>query len=446
MLRGMVSTTPPPNLAMTESFSSLLGLHHDTEDAAQLAADPQWRIQGWRGQFADARTEAGYARYSQPFVVRQLTLALAVWAVLLLLFAFSDYGALGWSRAFQALLAMRVGVVLCLGALVYAVARKPEIAAHGGWTSAVELAGFLSFMLLYVLRPEITLWVYAMTLMLLIMLFVLVPNRLLQAVGVATSGALLTVAMLAYSGRTGYQLAAFALILAMPIGIGYISAWRVHTLQRQQYALLMLARRNNAQLREEMAQRAVLQEALHIQATTDPLTGLNNRREYEKRFAHELARARRDQSALSLMMFDLDFFRRVNDQYGHAAGDEVLRVVARLCGERFRSVDIAGRLGGEEFVVLMPGTALHAAGDVALRFLRALEETDIVFDGATLRVQATAGVAQLLPVEDQLEPLLRRADGAMYAGKQSGRNRVMLAIPEGDPVRWQGAAAAEADA
>ena len=323
---------------------------------------------------------------------------------------------------------------------MYAIWRKPELATQGRWTSAVEVLGFLSFMLLYVLRPEITLWIYAMTLMLLVMLFVLVPNHLRQALGVAVLGALLTVAMLARNGYTGWPLAALACVLALPIGIGYISAWRDHMLQRQQYALLMFARRNNQRLREEMEQRAVLEETLRIQATTDPLTGLNNRREYEKRFAHELARARREDAALSLVMLDLDHFKRVNDTYGHAAGDEVLRTVARLCREQFRAVDIAGRLGGEEFVVLMPDTPLQSAGDVALRFLRVLENTTIKFEEHTLRVRATAGVAQLLPEENHLEPLLRRADDALYAGKQAGRNRVMLAQAEGAAQHWQGVA------
>jgi diguanylate cyclase (GGDEF)-like protein len=93
---------------------------------------------------------------------------------------------------------------------------------------------------------------------------------------------------------------------------------------------------------------------------------------------------------MSLVMLDLDHFKHINDDHGHAAGDEVLRCVAQLCRENFREVDIAGRLGGEEFVVLMPHTALRGAGEVARRFLQVLSDTEIAFEGLRLRVQATA--------------------------------------------------------
>lgn len=433
---------PAPHPPMSESLSSLLGLHADSENTEQLANHPQWRVGGWCAEFADARTEASYGRHSQKFLARQLTLTLGAWAVLLLLFAVADFMALGWGADFQLLLAVRVGMVLGLGALAWAVQRRPALAVQGVWTTVLECLGFASFMLLYGVRPDIALWLYAMTLLLLVMLFVFVPNRLCQALGVAFFGAALTWVALVWSGRTGQALLWQTLVLLLPIVIGYVSAWRMHTLQRQQFALLMAARRSNLQLRDEMAQRAVLQEALRIQATTDPLTGLNNRREYEKRFSYELARARREGQDLSLVILDLDFFKRVNDTYGHAGGDEVLRRVAQLCHKQFRVVDIAGRLGGEEFVVLMPGTALQEAGEVALRFLRVLEGTDIVFEGQTLRVQATAGVAQLLSHEDELEALLQRADQALYAGKQTGRNRVMLAQADGRMQHWQGVGAA----
>ncbi len=427
---------------MPDTLSSLLGLHGDTEDTEQLADNPVWRVGGWCAEFRHAPTEAGYQIYSQQFTVRQLRVALGAWAVLLLLFSLSDYVALGWAAGFWALLAMRVGMAVGLVVLMAAVDRRPELATQGVWTTILEGLGFISFMLLYMLRPDITLWVYAMTLMLLIMLFVFVPNRLCLALGVAVGGAVLTVILLAQGERTWQNLLALAFVLCVPIGIGYLSAWRMHWLQRHQYALLMAARRSNAQLREEMARRAVLEESLRIQATTDPLTGLNNRREYEKRFAHELARAQREDSPFSLAIVDLDFFKRINDTYGHAAGDEVLRTVARLCCEQLRAVDIAGRLGGEEFVILMPDTPLHAAGDVLLRFLRVLEQTAIPFEGQVLRVQATAGVTEWQKGEGHLDVMLQRADEALYAGKQSGRNRVMLAVALGAPQRWTGAAAA----
>jgi diguanylate cyclase (GGDEF)-like protein len=427
---------------MRDHLKSLLGLPHGPEGLEPLGPGSQWRLRGWCAEFADRSTERGYQAYCQHFTARQLLLALGTWS-LLLLFAIPDYLAMGWSAPFQGLLAMRVGVALCVLALMRAVVRKPWLATQGLWTSVVELIGLASFMLVYVLRPEIAIWTYAMTLLMLIMLFVFVPNRLCCALAVSLVGALFTLAMVSQSrSLQTREFVILSLALALPIVTGYVSAWRVQMLQRQQYALLMAARASNDQLRQEVEQRRALQEALRIQASIDPLTGLNNRREYEKRFTHEMARARREGCAMSLVMLDLDHFKHINDDHGHAAGDEVLRRVAQLCRENFREVDIAGRLGGEEFVVLMPHTALREAGEVARRFLQVLSDTEIAFEGLRLRVQATAGVAELQAHEDHLETLLQRADHALYAGKQTGRNRVMLALPDGQVQHYQGGAMA----
>ena len=188
----------------------------------------------------------GYQQYCQHFTARQLLLALGIWSLVLLLFAIPDYLAMGWSAPFQGLLAMRVGVALCVLALMRAVVRKPWLATQGLWTSVVELIGLASFMLVYVLRPEIAIWTYAMTLLMLIMLFVFVPNRLCYALAVSLVGALFTLAMVSQSrSLQTREFLILSLALALPIVTGYVSAWRVQMLQRQQYALLMAARASN---------------------------------------------------------------------------------------------------------------------------------------------------------------------------------------------------------
>jgi len=239
----------------------------------------------------------------------------------------------------------------------------------------VELIGLASFMLVYVLRPEIAMWTYALTLLMLIMLFVFVPNRLCNALAVAVAGALLTLAMVGQSrSLQTRELVVLSLVLALPIVTGYVSAWRVQMLQRQQYALLMAARANNAQLRQEVEQRRALQEALRIQASIDPLTGLNNRREYEKLFAREMARARREGRAMSLVMLDLDHFKAINDRYGHLEGDRALVAFAQAVKSQLRASDAVGRLGGEEFGVLLPLTTLAEGLEAAHRILQSVRQ------------------------------------------------------------------------
>ena len=132
-----------------------------------------------------------------------------------------------------------------------------------------------------------------------------------------------------------------------------------------------------------------------------------------------------------VVLLDLDHFKKINDQFGHAAGDEVLRQVARLCLQCFRSIDSIGRLGGEEFAVLLPGASLDGAATVAQRLAQQLAATPVVFGAHTIPLSATMGVAERLPAEKTLDAILQRADQGLYAGKQAGRGRVMVARPDG---------------
>ena len=155
---------------------------------------------------------------------------------------------------------------------------------------------------------------------------------------------------------------------------------------------------------------------------------LPNRRAFVARLKAELARVQRNGEALSLSMFDLDYFKQVNDHHGHAAGDAVLRSVGQLCARSFRGQDMAARVGGEEFLVLLPGAQASQAAVVMQRFASTLADTDIDIGTQTIRVTATVGVEQ--QTGESLDALMARVDSLMYAGKQGGRNRVVLALPE----------------
>ncbi len=158
-------------------------------------------------------------------------------------------------------------------------------------------------------------------------------------------------------------------------------------------------------------------DALH-----DALTGLPNRRAAEARLAVERARAHRSGAPLSLLMLDIDHFKRVNDRWGHADGDRVLAEVARRIRHEVRAGDLATRYGGEEFLVLLPDTALQAASDVAERIRGAIASEPVALGGGRVVVTASVGVAQLRDGEDNAA-LVARADTALYRAKQQGRNR-----------------------
>jgi two-component system cell cycle response regulator len=168
-------------------------------------------------------------------------------------------------------------------------------------------------------------------------------------------------------------------------------------------------------------------------ALTDDLTGLYNRRYVFAHLSELIARHAEGGNNTAVMIFDIDHFKRVNDRYGHPAGDDVLRELAVRAQRNVRSVDLVGRLGGEEFVVVMPETNLSGAAVVADRLRLAVcdEAFNLPANGELIPVTISIGVAITAPGEDTLEGLLKRADEALYAAKNGGRNRVVTASNRG---------------
>jgi diguanylate cyclase (GGDEF)-like protein len=171
-------------------------------------------------------------------------------------------------------------------------------------------------------------------------------------------------------------------------------------------------------------ENARLHHAVQRQAITDELTGLVNRRRFFEALETEVARAFELGRPLSLVLADLDKFKRVNDRLGHPGGDEVLKKFAQLIQDHVRDVDVAGRLGGEEFALLLPETDLEGATAGAERLRRSLGGHSMTLStGEKLSVTASFGVAQL-EVGQSGDELLRRCDLALYRAKADGRNRV----------------------
>jgi two-component system cell cycle response regulator len=173
---------------------------------------------------------------------------------------------------------------------------------------------------------------------------------------------------------------------------------------------------------EERALRRVYEAAI-----LDGLTGIYNRKHLEERITSELAYAVRHQQPLSVIIIDVDHFKKVNDTYGHLGGDAVLRAVASLFGSGLRVEDVVARYGGEEFVILLRATPVAQALDLAERLRRAVEAAAIPFETHAIRVTSSAGVASLaepgMPADRAA--LLGAADARLYQAKQSGRNRVV---------------------
>lgn len=169
-------------------------------------------------------------------------------------------------------------------------------------------------------------------------------------------------------------------------------------------------------------------------ASRDPLTGLANRRSAERRLDADRARALRLDEPLSVLMLDLDHFKQVNDHWGHAAGDLVLKATAQALREELRGADLPSRFGGEEFLTILPGTDAGRALDVAERIRERIAKLAIAVPGDTIQITASIGVATIIR-DEAAQELVARADVALYRAKDDGRDRcVSAALDTVDPT------------
>jgi diguanylate cyclase (GGDEF)-like protein len=215
-------------------------------------------------------------------------------------------------------------------------------------------------------------------------------------------------------------------LLALVVGMWAAVQLRTARLSRQERAMAAMVARRTNELTE--ANRR-LTELAH----TDPLTNLLNRRRFIELAEAERERALRSRHPFSIVLFDLDHFKTINDTYGHHAGDQVLQAACTVIRDCMRSIDIVARYGGEELVALLPETAAAAALHLAERVAATLATQPIAADGQTVRITTSAGVAEWQAAEESLEMVLSRADAALYSAKKAGRNRAVLGAPATAP-------------
>jgi diguanylate cyclase (GGDEF)-like protein len=170
-----------------------------------------------------------------------------------------------------------------------------------------------------------------------------------------------------------------------------------------------------------------LNSQLEMIGRVDGLTGLYNRRFWQEQFEMEYKRDQRNESPSALMMLDIDHFKKVNDTYGHPAGDEVIKTVADIIKKAIRETDIAGRYGGEEFAIILPDTPVANVEFVAERIRRQVEKCVMIYDEIEISFTISIGIAGFKRTDKDSAQWLDSADKALYKAKGAGRNRVILA-------------------
>ncbi|MCE5335009.1 MAG: diguanylate cyclase [Desulfobacteraceae bacterium] len=200
-------------------------------------------------------------------------------------------------------------------------------------------------------------------------------------------------------------------------------ARRQETLNEEMQAL----QQNLSRMKKEVDQVHERRKALEKEILIDPLTGVANKRGFRDRLKDELQRYTRYQHNFSMLLFDIDHFKSINDQFGHWAGDKCLKEIMKRIKPILRETDFVARWGGDEFVILFPGTDRESAAMVAERIRKSIENTRFIYRGQEISLTASIGLTEVQPADQSQEMLFNRVDKAMYKAKENGRNTVGLA-------------------
>ena len=359
------------------------------------------------GEFADKAEERAFRLAHYPATRRRMRFVCATSGMAYLAALFADSFLLSGPDLAGMAAARVLAALFALAVLVYAFRADGSPARLGVLTSLYMTALVASEVFELALKADkAPLPETPITVFLVLLFYLYMPPMLMQALIIGTAGAaayLLTMAL--GTPATPGQVANTALLFALATGFGAYFCIRFGAAQRREF-----------QARSELRYRA----------EKDPLTGICNRGRLMELASRECAAARRYGYPCALLMLDIDHFKSVNDTHGHAAGDAVLCEMAGRCENGLREADLFGRVGGEEFVILMPhcnGSQALAAAD---RVLDTIRSEPFAHNGSALCVTASIGVAELDPDDARLDRLMQDADAGLYRAKQEGRDRACL--------------------
>jgi diguanylate cyclase (GGDEF)-like protein len=316
--------------------------------------------------------------------------------------------------------------VLIAGVLTHALLRRSERAHAGAIVTQVLISGLYLYYGVHVTLLDLQFNAgagLANYLLLCIIFGVLSLMRPALSVPVFALTCAVFVGLLEGTPIAATQRTSVLIIAVVAPALALVASW----MNWSQYAKSVLLRR---QLRRSNEALIAQQQELAFLADHDALTGLYNRREFMRLAEREMLRATRVPCETALIMVDLDYFKKINDRHGHPGGDAVLQAVAQRLGRALRSTDTLARLGGEEFIVLLPNTGSEGALQVAARLREAVRHAPVSFEDVDIPVTASLGVSSLRATDKgSVDAVYATADRALYVAKQLGRDRVEYAEP-----------------
>ena len=382
------------------------------------------------GEFFDSATEVAFREHIRPLWVRDTRRAFTMAALFYLAFAITDFLVLGTGDQYETVLFTRVMVTLAGLLLAFTAERYWRLLVEGITPTLVvglAMAGFLSITLL---RPFEAGW-HGMSMMVMLLgTYVFIPNRFLPTLVIALISTLAFIFLLVdHFALSAQQMLVMGLLFLGINLFGGTSAYRTSRLTRENFRDAQILRQANQRLTEEVSTRKRLEQDLITQVHHDELTGVTNRRRFQELARQLMRQAEVSGEGLSLLMLDVDYFKQINDSYGHLRGDEVLKALARVCQTHMDEEDMLARVGGEEFALLLPGVDLEGACKRAERIRVSVWESPVLLADTAIHITISIGVVQWRRPE-ALSELMRRAEQTLQMAKYNGRNRVEVAAME----------------
>lgn len=356
--------------------------------------------------------EAEYRRHHLATDSGLFVLGVIIWVITFTGFAYSDYLQLGYSSTFILLAAVRALYALLSLLVLLAVKRRPlDVKTFDTVSLVWSLATVALDIGIGLLRPRTDISVVINDLVGVFSFYIFISGRMTSRVipGLALSAANLILILFYKQDVSGQVVMSLCFTFTITNLVGIMFSRQYFDMRRKEF----IARKEEARVHAELKRLA----------STDPLTGVYNRRRLLELAGEAFYRYRRYSRPFTILVMDLDGFKNVNDTFGHQQGDEVLISFVRALNEEKRKADALGRMGGDEFCLVLPETTPEAAARLADRILHVCGDMTLTGNGQEVHVTTSIGITQPLPGDSSLDPLFARADAALYRAKHKGRNR-----------------------